>query len=599
MTINDLTPFSGTTPDKDAQTAENFDTNVQNWVNFTVDLPDEINTFIDELSAEINSFAINIAGATATVSIYAAGTTYDAGNQVLDPADNYRMYTSQQGSNTGNTPSSDDGTYWRLTFGQGAGATTTSSATDITLTTASDQAQSIAMTASEKFVNLPDATTLYEGADTYMFINTGDYRFGVKDSTGTFICSIAAKGSGRCSLVDNSTSAGIWKASDGADLMMNRMKTVCNADASTNGISACKLTSTEVFVAWCGANNDGFCAVLTWDSATPEITVSNILEFDTTEATRMSCCRMTDTVAIVGYRDTDSDGQCCAITYDGTDTLTVTNTHEFSDANTINYLQVLPIHEDGSTGKIGVFYDDASGYPRVQVLNWTGTEITANTAETGIFTGAAVAYLSATLLSGAVGAASMVVGYVVSNTLYTKHVSWNGTTLTPHLTAVNNGTSIQSASVTYNTIVALDSSYVVAFAHYYGTVADYNEIKAYLLYWDSSSIAIKKEIKISGSKDGYVFDQNAAFLIDSETVGFVCDPTLNGYSTMYKIKAAGSTNSRECVLFVESKIPLGKSHPSTDNRTAINFDSAGAVFLYADRELATNYLAAQRIDIGA
>ncbi len=171
MTINDLTPFSGIKPNKDTQSIDDFDTNVQAWVDFSADLPDDINTFIDELAVEINTFSANIAGATANVSIYAAGTTYSAGNQVLDPNDNYRMYTSQQGSNTGNTPAEDDGTYWRDTFGN-TGADTISSAVDITLTAASKQIQVITITSADKFVLLPDATVFPNRTDTFVFFNT-------------------------------------------------------------------------------------------------------------------------------------------------------------------------------------------------------------------------------------------------------------------------------------------------------------------------------------------------------------------------------------------------------------------------------------------
>ena len=53
---------------------------------------------------------------SANATIYAAGTTYAAGDIVLDPGDNYFSYTSQQAANTGNTPNSDDGTWWELSI---------------------------------------------------------------------------------------------------------------------------------------------------------------------------------------------------------------------------------------------------------------------------------------------------------------------------------------------------------------------------------------------------------------------------------------------------------------------------------------------------
>ena len=56
------------------------------------------------------------AEASAGATVYVAGTTYDAGDKVLDPSDSYASYTSQSGSNTGNTPNTDDGTYWVVTM---------------------------------------------------------------------------------------------------------------------------------------------------------------------------------------------------------------------------------------------------------------------------------------------------------------------------------------------------------------------------------------------------------------------------------------------------------------------------------------------------
>ena len=50
-------------------------------------------------------------------TVYAGGTTYGGGDVVFDSTDSYRLYTSQQGSNTGNLPSSDDGTWWEETLG--------------------------------------------------------------------------------------------------------------------------------------------------------------------------------------------------------------------------------------------------------------------------------------------------------------------------------------------------------------------------------------------------------------------------------------------------------------------------------------------------
>jgi hypothetical protein len=124
-----VTTISGT-PDRDDP--DNFNTECDA---FFEDLPDVI-TDINAVAGEMNTLATGVeadavaaeaakdlavaagvaATAAANATIYIAGTTYAAGAIVLDPNDSYRFYTSQQGSNAGNTPSSDDGSYWLPTI---------------------------------------------------------------------------------------------------------------------------------------------------------------------------------------------------------------------------------------------------------------------------------------------------------------------------------------------------------------------------------------------------------------------------------------------------------------------------------------------------
>lgn len=81
MTITDLTPFSGTKPNKDTQSSEAFDTNVQNWVDYTTELPDEINYFIDELAVEVSNITTQ-AGIATTQAVLAAEQVGLAAEQV-------------------------------------------------------------------------------------------------------------------------------------------------------------------------------------------------------------------------------------------------------------------------------------------------------------------------------------------------------------------------------------------------------------------------------------------------------------------------------------------------------------------------------------
>lgn len=591
MTINNLTPFSGTKPDKDTQTIDDFDTNVQDWVDFSTDLPDDINTFIDELAVEINTFAQNIAGATANVSIYAAGTTYPAGAQVLDPANNYRMYTSQQGSNTDNTPSEDDGTYWRDTFCN-TGADTISSAVDITLTSASKQIQVITITSADKFVVLPDATGLPKSTDTFVFFNKGAYRLGVKDASGNFICSIPAYGQCRISLTDNSTTAGVWEASSDADLLMNRIKTICNSNSTISSIDTCKLTPTSVFVAWQGADSDGFCAVITYNG--PSISVSNILEFDTNHAGEISVCRMSDTTAIIAYGDADNDGRCSAITYDGINTLTKTHTYEFEDAASLSKIIVGAINEHDSSGRMFVLYiDSVVNYIYCQILNWNGAVISTNTAKAGIRYSAGLNYLSASLISGDSSSAVILASYSESNNLYVKRIVWSGTTLTPHTDANVVGFSVAGVTSSYNTVVSIAANYSVVFCA--STDSDVNyKLIAYLLYWNGSTFEKKKFLGIP--LIGYaVFTKKAANFVNDGVI-FFAYTDITYRDIFLKIKAIGAASSKDCILQIDSSIDVGISSSSGALLCDSVLSENGAVLVYKDTE--TTYLAAQYVDIG-
>ncbi|RJR14273.1 hypothetical protein C4588_00355 [Candidatus Parcubacteria bacterium] len=516
----------------------------------------------------------------------AAGGTYS----LVSAADTTNGYLNDKITSTGGTltktiasPGGNEKLNLEITR---FGVTTTSSAVDITLTSASTLTQQITMTAADKFVIMPAATGLLE-SEEWNFFNAGNLRFGIKDSTGVFVGSIDAQSFGRLKLIDNSTAAGTWEAIDGADLIMARLKTVCNAMTST-WVTSCKMTSTTVFAAWTGTDGDGFCAILTWVPGTPAITVSSLLEFDTTNAQQISCCRMTDTVAIVSYMGAESDGFIAAITYNGTDTLTLTDTHEFIDADTVSGTQVVPIHADASTGKIGLVYVKADTYLYGQVLNWTGTEITANTAETLINNDSAVTYPSLDILSGAVGAASMIVSLTTSASIVVQMIRWDGTTIipTPRITVLY--------PAYRSSIVAVNSSYaLVCSAQTAGGPAVPFDHTAIIVYWSGTALSMKKTISLGVNAAHYQMFPRDAFLLDSSTVCLFAKVLGSNQADIFKIKVVGNTTPANCVLKLDSKIYLGFTG---SYHSFSGLDGAGAIAVYSD---ATNssYLSAERIDI--
>ena len=102
----------------------------------------------------------------------------------------------------------------KLTGAGFSGATTTSSAVDITLTSASTQAQSVEMTAADKAVILPDATTLTtKGFPIFVIVNTGLFPFSIKNNGGYILTTVEPTSSIELTLLSNATSDGIF-ASD-------------------------------------------------------------------------------------------------------------------------------------------------------------------------------------------------------------------------------------------------------------------------------------------------------------------------------------------------------------------------------------------------
>jgi hypothetical protein len=149
-----------------------------------------------------------------TVTIGAAGQTVAMPGSVNLPTGSVGI---SQLSATGTPTSSNflrgDNT-WNTPQAGFSGATITSSAVDITLTSASTQAQSVEMTAADKSVILPNATTLTtKGFPIFVIVNTGFYPFFIKNNGGYILTTVEPTSSIELTLLSNSTSDGVF-ASD-------------------------------------------------------------------------------------------------------------------------------------------------------------------------------------------------------------------------------------------------------------------------------------------------------------------------------------------------------------------------------------------------
>ena len=478
---------------------------------------------------------------------------------------------------------------WVIPTNLRTGVDTTTSAADVTLTYASKTVQYLSMTAAEKFVVLPDVAVLQNG-DFFDFFNDGAFKYGVKDSTGVFIAAIDVKGFGRITRVGDS-----WRASDGADLILARVQTILNS-VNSDYINACKLTSTTVLVAWAEATK-GLATVLTWASGTPAITESNQLEISATTIAGVSGCRMTDTVGIIGYVDTDQDGKICAVTYTpGTNTLALTDTHEFKDTaafSTAFPLAVVPIYPHATDGKIGVMYynsaTDAGAHTYVQVLDWNGSTIESNTAEQKSDFGAASSDYSADVLEGTISTATMILSANVSGTTRLKKISWTGGNTLAYTSAGVIGTYGVISSVR-----AVSADYFVV-AYFQGTLTTVLPMELIVALYDSS-LTLKKSLYL-GTCVGYQYmDKNSFAKIDSSTFLLAVDPFKSGQTTIYKIKVVGSSVFRDCVLSLESKTDIGRTGTTYANKNLVGLDEAGALFIRNGGN--SNYIYADRIEVG-
>jgi hypothetical protein len=96
------------------------------------------------------------------------------------------------------------------------GATTTSSAVDITLTASSTKVQDVTMTAADKAVILPDATTISTlGASIFVINNRGGRDFYIENNSGIILAVVKPFASVQLSLTSNATANGTWAKQDG------------------------------------------------------------------------------------------------------------------------------------------------------------------------------------------------------------------------------------------------------------------------------------------------------------------------------------------------------------------------------------------------
>ena len=255
------------------------------------------------------------------------------------------------------------------------GATETSSAVSITLTSASTRLQAVTMTTADKAVTLPDATTLSTGGALFVIKNTGSLRFTVRNSISGLLAVLDIGQIAVFYLSNNTTSAGVWaigNESVGSFLSaFNVGATTTINSVSTLYPSITTLSSTQLLVVYKDTTTNNLQAcVLTVSGLT--ISIGTVLTVDSgTNTYEMVVTAMSATQAIVVYNANSGFVRACTLNVSGT-TITAGTILSIT-ANPINMsIAMLTI-----TQAIFAHRDVSTGYGYAYTLNVSGTTLTA------------------------------------------------------------------------------------------------------------------------------------------------------------------------------------------------------------------------------
>lgn len=321
-----------------------------------------------------------------------------------------------------------------------AGGTNTTSAVDITLTATSTQVQNVIMTAANKYVILPDATTMQKGAVAFVITNSGNFGFGVKNSAGgilrdppgVFGNGVQPNSTFYCLLIDNATAAGVWyiqnyiPAANVASWGAPNVSSIVS-DSGSGIFDCCTLSATQVLIAYKSAATTASLVIATI-SGTSVTFGTPVTVFTTGYGLNISA-RVIGLSSTSAALFTMNSGNTLlygwAISISGS-TITV-GTATSSGVNTINGYRIQK--DTSSTGLIA--YATAITAINLIAFSVSGTTITFGTASTNAITftsGASTFSLS--LVQLAAGSYIVLGGNDAFAELKHRGVSLSGTSIT-------------------------------------------------------------------------------------------------------------------------------------------------------------------------
>lgn len=482
--------------------------------------------------------------------------------------------------------------YWAPlgTVSTTGGADIASDTADVLLAASMKKVQYRSQSALGRFYTLPAGSTLGIGFGTVVVHNTGNFMYGYKDNDGNFLCSIAPGKSAILNLIDATPGVEVWKVVGDAELLMNRLKTVCQTSSAGYRINSCELSENTVLLVFKGGSGYGYCNVMTWVPETQGFTFSNTLTFTTDVAPDYSCCRLSDTVGAIAFAGLDSDGYICAVTFNGVDTISLTHTFEFRNNDTVSSIKICSINEPVT--KIAIFYTYVSNILAAQSVTWDGSVFSDASAQSQITAGSNPTYTNSICMSGSANSGQFVVNYAsAGNKLLV--IAWSGSDFT-------SGSAYPASSLLgYDSgLIRLNSDHFVLI-HREGS--SYDNIIAASLYKITGTTVIKKRTLFLHAFPELLIQKGQCVLLDSTHIGVhLRTQKHQGDFKLFKIKVVVADNENDCVLMIESTIDMaGYARYGQDTYNESNLQKLGskhAVVIYND---GTNsgYLTAEKIEV--
>ena len=254
------------------------------------------------------------------------------------------------------------------------GATETTSATTVTLTSASTQVQAITMTAANKVVQLPNATTLStEGGPIFVITNKGNLTFSVLQTSGANIAIVYPGQTVQCYLINNSTSAGVWTTDKYGNQIAARDFTF--SYGSTGSPMTLPLTTTTGIVF---GNVSSILKAKAYSiGADGTVTYGTEVTLLSLSASMPDGCRLTDTTGLIVAAQSSVGSYVVAFSVSGTTITVGTSVQLVTSADGPEYTKLVRLSATTAIAATGKYTPDQT---QANFLTISGTSITSNSS---------------------------------------------------------------------------------------------------------------------------------------------------------------------------------------------------------------------------